>query len=51
MLSCQKSSIQFGEQPNSDGTAFVWFDLSTFPSEPPILLASSLSLPSRPQAA
>lgn len=51
MIRRHRSSIQYGQQPNSDGTAFVWFDLSTFPPEPPILLASSLSLPSRPQAA
>ncbi|MEB3278258.1 MAG: hypothetical protein VKK42_04965 [Lyngbya sp.] len=45
MIRRHRSSIQFGEKYNSDGTAFIWFDLSTFPSEPPIVLASSLSLP------
>jgi hypothetical protein len=51
MIRRHRNSIQFGEKHNPDGTAFVWFDLSTFPPEPPMVLASSLSLPSRPQAA
>jgi hypothetical protein len=30
-----------GEKTNQDGSSFSWFDLKSFPSEPPILIASS----------
>ena len=33
--------IVMGDQKNSDGTRFKWFDVRSFPSEPPLLVASS----------
>lgn len=35
------SRIRWGEKANGDGTHFCWFDVTTFPSRPPILIASS----------
>lgn len=37
--------IRWGETPNGDGTHFRWFDLRTFPPDPPILIASSDAIP------
>lgn len=30
--------IRRGESPNGDGTYFAWFDMLSFPSEPPLLI-------------
>ncbi len=36
------SSLKMGHKSNNgDGTHFAWFDLTTFPPNPPILIASS----------
>jgi hypothetical protein len=35
------SQLKCGEVSNIDGTAFRWFDLTSFPTNPPILVASS----------
>ncbi|WP_228060374.1 MULTISPECIES: hypothetical protein [unclassified Coleofasciculus] len=45
MIRRDRSAIRYGEKSNPDGTYFTWFDLSTFPPEPPIILASSQPLP------
>lgn len=34
-----------GDKKNGDGTFFKWFDLRSFPEEPPILISSSQILP------
>lgn len=31
--------IQCGDKRNADGTAFKWFDIRSFPSEPPLVVA------------
>jgi len=31
--------IQCGDKKNADGTAFKWFDVRSFPSEPPLVVA------------
>ncbi len=36
-----KGAIQKGQQPNGDGTHFTWFDINSFPANPPIVVASS----------
>lgn len=36
-----RATIKKGNKPNGDGTHFAWFDLTSFPPEPPILIASS----------
>lgn len=36
-----RNCIKRGIKPNGDGTHFAWFDLRSFPSYPPILVASS----------
>lgn len=33
--------LRYGEKPNGDGTYFRWFDVRTFPAEPPLVIASS----------
>jgi len=33
--------ISCGDQSNPDGTAFKWFDLRSFPQEPPLVLAQA----------
>ena len=33
--------IVMGDQANSDGTWFKWFDVRSFPAEPPLVVASS----------
>jgi hypothetical protein len=35
--------IQHGTTPNGDGTHFHWFDFTSFPAEPPIIVARSSS--------
>jgi len=35
------SGIKRGETPNGDGTYFAWFNVTSFPAEPPILVAQS----------
>lgn len=32
--------ILHGDQQNADGSAFKWFDVKTFPNEPPLVVAS-----------
>ena len=34
-----RKSILFGTVPNGDGTHFRWFDASSFPEKPPLLIA------------
>jgi hypothetical protein len=51
MIRRDRSSIKYGQKSNSDGTCFAWFDLSSFPPEPPILVASSQALPDYRQIA
>lgn len=36
-----RTEIQFGQQPNGDGTAFTWFNIATFRSKPPLLIAEA----------
>jgi hypothetical protein len=36
--------LRSGDRSNQDGTHFKWFDLRTFPPDPPILIASSRPL-------
>jgi len=38
------TKLRFGDKPNGDGTFFKWFDLRSFPSTPPILIAGSRDL-------
>lgn len=45
MIRRDRSSIKYGQKSNSDGTSFAWFDLSSFPPEPAILVSSSQPLP------
>lgn len=33
--------LRYGKGQNPDGTGFVWFDLKSFPSEPPLIIANS----------
>ena len=33
--------LRSGKTPNGDGTYFAWFDIRSFPKQPPILAASS----------
>jgi hypothetical protein len=39
------SALRCGDSSNGDGTYFKWFDLRSFPSSPPILVAGSEPLP------
>ena len=32
--------IRWGDKRNADGTAFKWFDVRSFPSDPPLVVAS-----------
>ncbi|WP_340250908.1 hypothetical protein [Sulfitobacter pontiacus] len=34
-------NIVMGDQRNADGTRFKWFDMRSFPTEPPLVVASS----------
>ncbi|WP_299860273.1 hypothetical protein [uncultured Roseobacter sp.] len=34
-------NVVCGEQTNPDGTRFAWFDIRSFPSEPPLVVAQS----------
>ena len=36
-----RQSLRMGTKSNGDGTSFTWFDIDSFPSEPPILVASN----------
>jgi hypothetical protein len=45
ILRVSRRLIGSGELPNGDGTHFVWFDLTSFPPDPPILIAASHQLP------
>lgn len=33
--------IRYGNKRNADGTAFKWFDIESFPREPPMVVARS----------
>ena len=37
-----KRPIKHGEQSNGDGTHFRWFDIQSFPPDPPILVDSNV---------
>lgn len=39
-----RKRIVFGDMPNGDGTHFRWFDVSSFSSTPPVLIATSEGL-------
>ena len=39
MIRRRNGSPATGEKPNGDGTWFRWYDVNTFPSDPPILVA------------
>lgn len=39
------TKVKCGQKSNGDGTHFKWFDLRSFPDEPPILVAGSQILP------
>ena len=39
--SVNQAQIVMGDQKNPDGTRFKWFDVRSFPSEPPLVVASS----------
>ena len=41
----RRSSVLMGDKSNGDGTHFKWFDLRSFPKDPPILVAGSRPLP------
>lgn len=36
-----KQSVRHGQKSNEDGTYFTWFDIRSFPKQPPITIASS----------
>jgi hypothetical protein len=36
-------NIVMGDQRNADGTRFKWFDMRSFPADPPLVVASSWS--------
>ncbi len=36
-----RTHLRYGKGQNPDGTGFVWFDLMSFPSEPPLIIANS----------
>lgn len=40
--SVEGSGIHWGSQVNDDGTAFTWFDVRSFPNDPPLVVAQSL---------
>lgn len=46
----QSNLIRQGQKPNGDGTYFQWFDIRSFPADPPILVASSHDLPTQKRA-
>lgn len=35
------SGLSWGKKSNADGTQFTWFDVRSFPSDPPLVVASS----------
>jgi len=37
----RRAEVRSGTQSNADGTQFRWFDIKSFPPEPPILIASN----------
>lgn len=41
------SALRCGQKSNNDGTSFKWFDLTSFPEKPPILIAGSHELITR----
>jgi len=43
--SVNQAQIVMGDQKNPDGTRFKWFDVRSFPSEPPLVVASSGATP------
>lgn len=45
-----RKSIVHGEKSNGDGTSFCWFDLTSFQSYPPILIAASHEVPNAQRA-
>ncbi len=36
----ENRAIRTGKVPNGDGTYFRWFDVTSFPADPPLLIAS-----------
>lgn len=46
-LRTDQRHLSWGETPNGDGTHFAWFDLRSFPPDPPILLAASEPVPNQ----
>ncbi len=41
----RNESIRQGKKANGDGTYFAWFDLRSFPADPPVTVATSEHLP------
>lgn len=37
--------IRHGDQRNADGSAFKWFDVRSFPNEPPLEIATNRLTP------
>ncbi|MEM9309686.1 MAG: hypothetical protein AAGA74_20515 [Pseudomonadota bacterium] len=35
------TTIRYGDRKNADGTAFRWFDITSFPKEPPLVVGCS----------
>ncbi|MEM1156002.1 MAG: hypothetical protein AAGI44_17845 [Pseudomonadota bacterium] len=33
--------IRYGTRKNTDGTSFAWFDVGSFPADPPLIVANS----------
>lgn len=44
------TTIRCGTKPNGDGTYFKWFDALSFPSRPPLLVATSHDVPNQEAA-
>lgn len=40
-LISSRQKLVWGKQPNLDGTHFVWFNINSFPSNPPLLIAEA----------
>jgi len=40
----RRANIRRGQQSNGDGTHFVWFDVTSFPERPPLLVAHDIEL-------
>ena len=41
LIRASQHPLRYGEQYNADGSSFVWFDIRSFPNQPPLVVASS----------